>query len=191
MSEPAIHYGAARRGVGFTEVSQAADALLRAGERPTVERIRARVGSGSPNTVGPLLDEWWKRLAGRLDAGPAALHRLPETVAHIAEALWLQALEEARGRALIEQSGERRALADDKEHIEVRSHVLSLREAEMDLRIKEREKTIVDLEKRIQVLSVALTREKAARRQEDTARRKTRTGNAASGRMVRQMRRPR
>jgi hypothetical protein len=38
-----------------------------------------------------MLDAWWKTLSIRLDSGPAALHRLPETVAHIAEALWMQA----------------------------------------------------------------------------------------------------
>jgi hypothetical protein len=32
-----------------------------------------------------MLDAWWKTLSVRLDSGPAALHRLPETVAHIAE----------------------------------------------------------------------------------------------------------
>jgi hypothetical protein len=31
-----------------------------------------------------VLDEWWARIADRLDSGPAALHRLPEPVAHVA-----------------------------------------------------------------------------------------------------------
>jgi hypothetical protein len=38
-----------------------------------------------PNTINPMLDAWWKTLSARLDSGPADLHRLPETVAHIAE----------------------------------------------------------------------------------------------------------
>ena len=60
------------RGIISTDVDRAADALLREGERPTIERIRLRLGRGSPNTINPLLDAWWKRLAGRLDAGRAA-----------------------------------------------------------------------------------------------------------------------
>jgi hypothetical protein len=44
-----------------------------------------------------------------LDSGPAALHRLPESIAHIAEALWMQALEEAKRRALLEQRDSARA----------------------------------------------------------------------------------
>ena len=69
-----------------------------------IERIREKLGSGSPNTINPLLDAWWKRLGARLDAGPAALHRLPESVAHVAEALWMQALAEGRRRAAQEQN---------------------------------------------------------------------------------------
>jgi hypothetical protein len=54
--------------------------------------------SASPNTVG-LLDARWKRLAGHLDAVPAAFHRLLESIAHVAEALWMQALDAGRRRA--------------------------------------------------------------------------------------------
>src|SRR5271169_6506812 len=101
------------RGITSRDVELAADALLRAGERPTIERVREKIGRGSPNTINPALDAWWKRLASRLDAGPAALHRLPEAVAHVAEALWMQALEEGRRRASLEQlSGERAAIAE-------------------------------------------------------------------------------
>src|SRR5271170_7643333 len=142
MTETPIRYGDLVRGVSSSDVSQAADSLLRVGERPTVERVRAAIGSGSPNTIGPLLDSWWKRLAGRLDAGPAAFHRLPESVAHVAEALWLQALEEGRRRALLEQRMTDRALAQDRERLEVRSHVLTLREGELDARLKDRERDI-------------------------------------------------
>ena len=113
-------------------MAQAADALLRDKERPTVERIRARLGSGSPNTIGPLLDDWWGQLAGRLDNGPAAFHRLPETVAHIAEALWLQALEEGRIRAQVELSADTRSASDQRHAYELRSHVLTLREGEFE-----------------------------------------------------------
>jgi len=149
--------------VTSSDVSQAADALLRAGERPTVEKIRTAIGSGSPNTVGPLLDAWWKRLAGRLDAGPAAFHRLPESVAHVAEALWMQALDEGRRRALLEQGMSVRTLAQDKERVELRSHVLTLREGEMEARLKDRDRTIADLRGRVDMLTAMLQKEQASR----------------------------
>ena len=163
MTEAPTRYGDSPRGVMFADVSHAADELLRLGERPTVERIRAKIGSGSPNTVGPLLDRWWKSLAARLDNGPAAFHRLPESVSHIAEALWLQAIDEARARAMLEQSNDRRGVAQDQERIEARAHVLSLREAEMESRMKERDKSITDLETRVQLLATSLRREQAGR----------------------------
>jgi hypothetical protein len=64
------------RGVTASDVGHAADTLLRAGERPTIEKIRLEIGKGSPNTINPMLDAWWKTLSARLDSGPAALHRL-------------------------------------------------------------------------------------------------------------------
>jgi Plasmid replication region DNA-binding N-term len=85
-TDPRLRIAPSSRGVSSTDVERAADALLRLGERPTIEKIRASLGGGSPNTINPLLDAWWKRLSARLDAGPAALHRLPESVAHVAEA---------------------------------------------------------------------------------------------------------
>lgn len=163
MTEPPKPYGSLTRGVTQADVSQAADALLRAGERPTVERIRAAIGSGSPNTVGPLLDAWWKRLSGRLDSGPAAFHRLPESVAHVAEALWMQALEESRRRVLLEQQATDRAVAMGKERLELRSHILTLREGEMEARVHDRDRTISELDSRVRLLTGMLQKEQASR----------------------------
>ena len=162
-TEPPLRRAASSRGVRQADVSQAADALLRAGERPTVEKIRAAIGSGSPNTVGPLLDAWWKHLSARLDSGPAALHRLPETVAHVAEALWMQALEEGRRRAQLELKSAQRASAEQQQNFEVRSHVLTLREGELDARLHERERTISELNLQLRELRLLLRKEQATR----------------------------
>jgi hypothetical protein len=163
MTETLKSYGTPARGVTSSDVNQAADALLRAGERPTVEKIRAAIGSGSPNTVGPLLDGWWKQLAGRLDSGPAAFHRLPESVAHAAEALWMQALDEGRRRAALEQRMTDRALAQDKQRLDLRAHVLTLREGEMEARVQDRDRTIEKLTERVDMLTGMLQKEQASR----------------------------
>src|ERR1700722_10826915 len=163
MNSPSKPYGSLTRGVTLSEVSQAADTLLRAGERPTVHRIRAKMGSGSPNTVGPLLDAWWKALAGRLDDGPAAFHRLPESVAHVAEALWMRALEEGRRRALAEQRLADTALTQDKERLALRSHVLTLREGEMEARIQDRDRMISELREQCALLTRMLKQEQTTR----------------------------
>ena len=162
-TEPPLRRVPPTRGVRQADVSQAADALLRAGERPTVEKIRAAIGSGSPNTVGPLLDAWWKHLSARLDSGPAALHRLPETVAHVAEALWMQALDEGRRRAQLELKSTQRASAEQQQTFEVRSHVLTLREGELDARLHERERTISELNLQLRELTLLLRKEQATR----------------------------
>ena len=117
------------------DVDRAADALLREGERPTIDKVRLRIGRGSPNTITPLLDAWWSRLAARLDAGPAALHRLPEPVLLAAEGLWMQTLDEARRRAAAEQGSRKASIAKDRQDLEVRSHVLSIRESELASRL--------------------------------------------------------
>jgi DNA-binding transcriptional ArsR family regulator len=163
VTESLKPYGVTSRGVTASDVERAADSLLRAGERPTIEKIRQKLGTGSPNTVNPLLDAWWKKLSARLDAGPAALHRLPESVAHIAEALWMQALDEGRRRAAQEQHATIRALATDKQTLEVRSHVLSLRENELESRLRDREQRQAALEAQLQDLTTLLSKEQATR----------------------------
>ena len=151
------------RGITQSDVSHAADSLLRAGERPTIEKIRAQLGKGSPNTINPMLDAWWKTLSARLDSGPAALHRLPESIAQIAEALWMQALDEGKRRATLEQRDSARITELDKQRLELRSHVLTLREGELDSRLRDRDRTIEDLNLRLRELTGLLRKEQVTR----------------------------
>jgi hypothetical protein len=166
MNEPASPRrppGPPPRGITQSDVSHASDSLLRSGTRPTIEKIRAKIGRGSPNTINPMLDAWWKTLSARLDSGPAALHRLPESIAHIAEALWMQALEEGKRRALLEQRDSARLAELDKQRLELRSHVLTLREGELDSRMRDRDRTIENLNLRLRELTGVLRKEQATR----------------------------
>jgi hypothetical protein len=166
MLEPTPHprsFGQTPRGITQSDVGHAADSLLRAGERPTIEKIRAKIGKGSPNTINPMLDAWWKTLSARLDSGPAALHRLPESIAHIAEAIWMQATEEARRRVRTEQKTSERQIVHKEQALEVRSHVLTLREGELDSRLRDRERTIEELNLRLRELTGALRKEQVMR----------------------------
>ena len=54
------------RGINENDVWNACDALLLEGARPTIERVRQKIGSGSPNTVSPFLETWFKHLGGRI-----------------------------------------------------------------------------------------------------------------------------
>lgn len=87
------------RGVQREDVWAAADAVLLAGERPTIERVRQHLGSGSPNTVGPLLEQWFKHLGRRIqDPGAfAAPAGVPDPVLQAAQHFWETALAQTRG----------------------------------------------------------------------------------------------
>lgn len=90
------------RGIQEHDVWAAADALLRNGEQPTIERVRLHLGRGSPNTVGPHLKAWFKSLSGRIAAraapgqGGEGGAGVPEALTQAAAQMWQQALEHAR-----------------------------------------------------------------------------------------------
>jgi hypothetical protein len=108
-------------------------------------------------------DQWWATAAARLEAGPAAFHRLPEGVAHICEALWLQALEQGRAHAAREQQAAGAKLTTEQQQIELRSHVLTLREGELESRLRDRERDKAALEEQLKNLTPLLRQEQATR----------------------------
>lgn len=104
------------RGITEKEVHSAADALVCAGERPTVERIRAHLGTGSPNTVIRWLDTWWAGLGTRLRGRDIQidLPQAPGPVAELAGQFWAYALEHARALAEDALAQEQVALQTDR-----------------------------------------------------------------------------
>ena len=86
--------------VGITEqdVWSAADALLLEGARPTIERIRQKLGRGSPNTVSGHVDSWFKHLGGRIKDPRAftAPPDVPDPVQQAARHFWEVAQAESR-----------------------------------------------------------------------------------------------
>src|SRR3546814_610189 len=106
------------RGITESDVHSAADAIVDAGERPTVERIRAHLGTGSPNTVTRWLETWWQGLGQRLQAQQASLSLpdAPDAVGKVAGELWRLALEHAQANANEALEAERAALQRSEEH---------------------------------------------------------------------------
>ncbi len=76
-------------------VFDAAYALLRQGERPTVNRIRDWIGSGSPSTINSALNSWWAELSKRLQHAHSARPGMPKAAYEAATRLWDAALEDA------------------------------------------------------------------------------------------------
>ncbi|MBB4654603.1 chromosome segregation ATPase [Xanthomonas sp. F14] len=107
------------RGIQENAVFEAADALLGAGERPTVERVRLHLGRGSPNTIGPLLDAWWTQLSQRLKHR-LALPGVPDNVGVALAQVWELALAAGRGQAEAALAPERVLLANAQADIETR-----------------------------------------------------------------------
>lgn len=86
------------RGITETDVWTASDALLLEGARPTIERVRQKIGRGSPNTVSPYLDTWFKSLGTRIK-DPGAFSTppdVPDQIVHVAKQLWAMAQAESR-----------------------------------------------------------------------------------------------
>ena len=86
------------RGITEDEVWKACDAMLLEGARPTIERVRQKLGRGSPNTVSPMLETWFKHLGGRIsDPGAfSAPLTVPDPVLQAAQHFWDVAQAEAR-----------------------------------------------------------------------------------------------
>ena len=102
------------KGITQEQVNAAADTLVAAGDKPTVEKIRQALGTGSPNTVTRMLDVWRSTLAQRLqeviklpdvplEAGQAFAEVWRLAVAH-AETLARAALREEQNVLFAEQT---------------------------------------------------------------------------------------
>ncbi|MDR7377094.1 chromosome segregation ATPase [Rhodoferax ferrireducens] len=113
------------------DVWTAADALLAEGLRPTIERVRLKMGRGSPNTVGPLLETWFATLGPRLGVGEAKEEAggLPAAVQQASIKLWEAALSQARKEVNIAAAAARQVLTDERAIFESRVAELAQQEA--------------------------------------------------------------
>lgn len=107
------------RGITQEQVDTAADALLQLGERATVEKVRASLGTGSPNTVTRMLDAWRQGLAERLRK-VSELPELPDEVGAAMTSTWALALQHARTRTQHEVEAEREALEHSRTALDAR-----------------------------------------------------------------------
>ena len=107
------------RSITSDEVHNAADVLLAAGTRPTVERIRLALGRGSPNTIGPMLEGWWTQVSQRLQH-QLTLPDVPEAVAAVMARVWETALETSRTQAESALAPMRAQLSEELANVEAR-----------------------------------------------------------------------
>ena len=105
------------RGITQDQVNTAADALLGAGENPTVEKVRAALGTGSPNTVTRMMDTWRSGLAERLRKA-LQLPDLPPEVGQAMTTLWQLAVGHAEGLLQTRLATERAALSANQARLD-------------------------------------------------------------------------
>jgi chromosome segregation ATPase len=120
------------RGVQQEEVWAAADALIAVGERPTIERVRLKIGRGSPNTVSPMLEAWFATLAPRLGvaaAGAQAEEGAPKELLQALNKVWATAVASARDEADRALEPERDRLAQQGLKLDIARQELLQREA--------------------------------------------------------------
>jgi chromosome segregation ATPase len=102
-----------RTGITQDQVNAAADAILGAGENPTVEKVRAELGTGSPNTVTRMLDSWRSGLAERLQ-NVLQLPELPAEAGQAMTGLWQLAVEHAERLLQARMAEDRAALVTNE-----------------------------------------------------------------------------
>ena len=114
--------------IGQADVFLAADELLLEGNRPTIDRVRMRLGRGSPNTINEHLDAWWLKLGARLrDIPGREFPQLPERTAQALLTLWNEALEGA-------QDTLRGSIAARESEVAAREQALTVAAAELSER---------------------------------------------------------
>jgi hypothetical protein len=115
--------------ISQADVFRAADELLLQGDRPTIDRVRMRLGRGSPNTINDHLDTWWVKLGARLrDIPGQEFPQLPEPVSQTLLHLWNQALDGARAALQAMLAERERGLLERAAAIETAAHELTERE---------------------------------------------------------------
>jgi hypothetical protein len=121
--------------ISQADVFRTADELLVEGHRPTIDRVRMRLGRGSPNTINDHLDAWWTKLGSRLrDLPGREFPQLPERVAEALQRLWNEALESAHDALRGAISEREHAVVQGEQALEARARRLDEREQAADAR---------------------------------------------------------
>ncbi|HEY0684839.1 MAG TPA: DNA-binding protein [Steroidobacter sp.] len=150
--------------ISAQDVFAAADALLGEGHKPTIDRVRVRLGRGSPNTINEHLEVWWRELGIRFrESAGLALPGVPEAIGQHLVELWNLALGESRQSlhaALLERE---LALTERSQALDAREQALTEREAAVQARLEAQaaalalaERQLEEANQRARVLEVAL-----------------------------------
>lgn len=159
------------RGVQQEEVSAAADDLIGEGLRPTIERVRLKIGRGSPNTVSPMLDAWFATLGSRLgvtDEKKVMAGELPAPVRQAVAKLWEAAQLSAQGAAEQGLLQAQKTLATERSAIELQAADLASREQGLQERQSAQDEVLQVARSQIADLAIRLEQSQALTNRRDT-----------------------
>lgn len=154
------------RGIQESDVWAAADALIAQGLRPTIERVRLHIGRGSPNTVSPMLENWFGTLGARLGVNQQVQDlrsSVPTSVLEAAQGLWAAALTESQAIAV--QAMEQREqdcaavqaqLAEQQAALAQREEGLQQQKSAMDGALKLAQAQREDLSRRLDAMQTQI-----------------------------------
>jgi chromosome segregation ATPase len=129
--------------ISQADVFTAADVLLVEGHRPTIDRVRMKLGRGSPNTINDHLDAWWAKLGSRLrDLPGQEFPQLPERVAQSLQQLWIAALEGAHETLQSTLLECEQAIAQREQVLESQTRQLTEREQALTTRAEALEESL-------------------------------------------------
>ncbi|PTT65182.1 DNA-binding protein, partial [Stenotrophomonas sp. HMWF003] len=137
----------------------------------TVERIRAHLGTGSPNTVTRWLETWWSSVGSRLrqrsieDARP----EVPADVMGLAQRCWSAALQSAGEQARRELEAERTLVADEAAQLAATQTLRSQERQELALALAQTAAAQTSIELLRNQLAEASTQSQEVRAQRDGA----------------------
>lgn len=159
------------RGVQQEEVWAAADELIGEGLRPTIERVRQKIGRGSPNTVSPMLDAWFATLGSRLgvtDEKKVMAGELPPPVRQAVAKLWEAAQLSAQGVAEQGLLQVQQTLVAERSAIELEAADLASREQGLQERQSAQDEVLQVARNQIADLAIRLEQSQALTNRRDT-----------------------
>ncbi len=158
-------------GITETDVWTAADALLLEGARPTIERVRQKIGRGSPNTVSPHLETWFRALGARIQDPRAfsAPSAVPDPISQAASHFWEVALAAARVEQAQAYEERWEELAKEGERFAAQAEQLEQREAQLIEREKDLQEALKVATAQLATTETRLQAAEAQVRQRDAA----------------------
>jgi colicin import membrane protein len=120
----------ARIGITFEQVAAAADAIIGEGSQPTIDAVRKRIGTGSPNTVHKHLTAWRAARPQATVAAPELPASLTAAIAAEIERAAASARAEVESK-LVQSQSEAAELADAGESLETERDELLEQVAEL------------------------------------------------------------